>query len=87
MTGHPSYFNCVMCRRSPCLVFSHDGKRLTTSFRCKHTQQRTGRTRPWKPNGNLGLGLRVHHQYECECGHVGWSRIKGVEDLPLKPSE
>lgn len=28
--------------------------------------------------------LDIHHEYRCECGHVGWSRHRGVVRLPLE---
>ena len=81
-TGQPISFSCSKCRKTtgPCRQWTSGGS-LT---RCSHRQLRTGRTRP-APQGNSGLrNLKDLHEYQCECGHVGWSRHVGVVRLLIK---
>lgn len=83
-TGVPHRFDCTMCRRRPCTELSHSGHGGALQItRCSHRQRRTGRTKPYRGRGT-GV-LRESHEYECDCGHKGWSRVPGVELLPLIP--
>lgn len=82
-TGQPSYFNCTMCRRHPCRQLKRLGTGLVVQM-CDHKQYRTGRTKPYK-GGNRGpRGLMEHHEYVCDCGHRGWSRLSMVLRIPIQ---
>ena len=44
---------------------------------------RTGRTKP-NPSRNIGpRTLNTLHEFECQCGHVGWSRHVDILNYPL----
>jgi len=62
-TGSPTWFMCAVERREP-------------KNRRKHSVRLTGRTKPYRPSAGSALGLRstlTSREYECSCGHVGWS--------------
>jgi hypothetical protein len=46
---------------------------------------RTGRVRTRASGGGVRT-LRDAHEYRCRCGHVGWSRHKGVLRYPVERS-
>ena len=76
--GQPIAFRCSKCRKSKwiggCASIDRDYTR-----HCSHRQVRTGRTRPYRGrNTGSRRMLSEHHEYRCECGHVGWSRHRGV---------
>lgn len=83
-TGRPLTFQCAICRRSRYC------RGLFMAHRCRHTQVRTGRTRPLtrQQQGRGGPRVLQHRvEYRCECGHVGWSRHVDVERLPLERAD
>ena len=80
-TGWPISFHCSRCRRTVKGCATWSGRSIN---HCDHKQVRTGRTRPYT-GGNKGIrGLMTHHEYRCECGHVGWSRHADVTRLPTE---
>lgn len=73
-------FGCSRCKQ---VCATLDGGRCT-----KHTQERTGRTRPYKPKGRYSPGPRggllpLAHEFVCTCGHTGWSAHAGIHYLPI----
>lgn len=75
---------CWKCRQRPCTEVRHNGVRCTVHRVCSHKAKRTGRTKLRKKRTKGGLPHS--HEYVCECGHTGWSHVKGVETLPLVTS-
>lgn len=97
-TGYPLDFYCAKAReiyygsRSPRSRSSFDLASHvqdisdTTRGRAQHQVVRTGRTRPLlKSQEGKGhpRALQYRVEYACSCGHVGWSRHKGVERLEI----
>lgn len=87
-TGIPSTFRCSVARRNQ----TWDPRGGATSARNDYRYPpghdrivRTGRTRPETSGNRPPRKLDRYYEYECECGHVGWSCVSGVERLPLKP--
>jgi len=69
MQGRPSLFRCYACNRK------HGGMR---SIPVHRRVWRTGRTKPTAPS-KLGLGaMKTSYEYECTCGHKGWTSHKGI---------
>lgn len=87
-TGVPLWFVCPIERRN-----LNGGVRSYRAMvesgyevveRARHTVTRTGRTKPWRPNGKLHHRmLTEHHEYECTCGHRGWTRQRDILRFPL----
>lgn len=78
-TGVPIAFKCWAKRRE---FYTLD--RGIKRDRPRHDCVRTGRTRPTKLGNMPQRKLETTYEYECSCGHVGWSCVSGVELLPLK---
>ena len=58
-TGSPNWFRC-----------GHERKGLGA----EHNITLTGRTKPYNPPRSLGSrSTFTSYEYECSCGHVGWS--------------
>lgn len=65
--GSPIMFRCSRCRRN-CRTWNGSWY----AFNCEHKTALTGKWRKRK----FCVGVRsalVEVQYECDCGHVGWS--------------
>lgn len=87
-TGIPNSFRCYVARRTQTFdadVARRYGHRAGYSYQRGHRCVRTGRTRPEVSGNRPPRKLDRHYEYECECSHVGWSCVSGVERLPLKP--
>ena len=65
-TGQPLHFRCWRCRRSRRRV---GGTFDRVSF--------TGRVRRYRGGAGCRTALMAV-QYQCDCGHVGWSRHKDL---------
>jgi hypothetical protein len=60
-TGSPVAFRCHV-------------ERSTLRRGGEHRVKLTGRVRPYEPRGPMGSrSTFVAREYECSCGHVGWS--------------
>lgn len=67
--GSPQLFLCARSRR-----LNERGHIVTL----------TGRTKPYKPPSGSSLGARstlTSREYECSCGHVGWSNHVALERM------
>lgn len=88
-TGVPTSFRCTIARRNQrwdADLGRRFGNRAGYRYPPGHDViHRTGRTRPETSGNRPPRKLDRHYEYECECGHVGWSCVSGVERLPLKP--
>lgn len=86
-TGIPSSFRCYVERRTQSWdpeIARRFGNRAAYRYPQGHRCVRTGRTRPETSGNRPPRKLDRHYEYECECGHRGWSCVAGVEALPLK---
>lgn len=85
-TGVPNSFVCFVARRTQTYdpVLGASSARMGYRYPPGHRCVRTGRTRPETSGNRPPRKLDKHHEYECECGHRGWSCVSGVERLPLK---
>lgn len=80
-TGYPIYFHCPVARRernwssTECPPYPRGHDRIV----------RTGRTKP-APSQNKGhpRKLSTSHEYECSCGHVGWTCHVDILGKPVK---
>lgn len=89
-TGVPLAFVCQRSRRNQ----GYDRERGRRSSRAGYFYRsghekivRTGRTKPAANKGRLHpRTLSTAHEYECECGYVGWSYHSGVLAYPVKGS-
>ena len=67
-TGSPNFFQCGAYRRE------NYRTRRGLDYRREHTVKLTGRTKPYNPPRALGSrSTFTSYEYECTCGHVGWS--------------
>lgn len=79
MGAAPIAFCCPVGRRNRRW---RNGELLPVDERA-HRITRTGRTRP-NPSRNRGpRSLAVEHEYDCSCGHHGWSRHSNITQFPL----
>jgi hypothetical protein len=63
-TGSPVWFRCFNERRG---------------IGIDHEITLTGRTRPYRPKRMIGSRSEfTSFEYECSCGHVGWSNHKDL---------
>lgn len=72
-TGRPHTFLCPVYRRE---------KRMDEP-RSRHRTEPTGRSRKRRGRGSVRWG-HVAYEYQCSCGHVGWSRHP---DLAVKAKQ
>lgn len=77
-TGYPLTLRCAKCKV----------RRSDRDHECGTHLAATGRTRPI-PSSQFGRGhpraLQYQAEYRClDCGHVGWSRHRTMEDLLRK---
>lgn len=79
-TGSPVWFRCYADRRGEGI---------------DHVVTLTGRTRPYESKRRSAMGFRstnTAREYECSCGHTGWSnhvdleRLAGKEILTTEPN-
>ncbi len=89
-TGYPNSFVCFVARRTQ----TYDPELGRTSARLGYRYPkghdrivRTGRERPLATS-QRGKGnpraLRYRVEYRCECGHVGWTRLKAILRYPVE---
>lgn len=88
MGDTPNWFICPVARRNPVYDYAN---RFGLSHRNRYSYPpghdkivRTGRT---KPNSSRRRGSRTSdlaHEYECECGHKGWTVLVDILRFPLK---
>lgn len=78
--GSPVWFICGQCRSSGSPCKSRDNYSVV----CRHKYVLTGQKRPYKTQRNSATGVRSSResrQYQCECGHTGWSNHIDLERL------
>jgi len=68
-TGIPLFFRCAAARKD------RRGWRVQS-----HTVKLTGKSKPTDRLGGIRNSKRSR-QYECACGHVGWSKHVDLERL------
>jgi hypothetical protein len=87
-TGYPNYFECSKARRIYYGNRASRGEdvRRTVAERGQHAVTLTGRTRPTKQDGK-GHPRKswTTREYECSCGHVGWSNHVDLERKEAGP--
>lgn len=92
-TGQPIEFICPVARRNQ--YVEPTARAYTRSYRMMlryppgHTRiVRTGRVKNAAvPGRHAHAGSRMlneSHEYRCECGHVGWSKHRGVLRYPIE---
>ena len=73
-SGQPLHLRCWMLRHTVAPLQDP----------AEHRLSRTGRTRKFNPiHGNI-RGVRMldtEHEYQCTCGHKGWTRHRDVLTL------
>lgn len=74
-TGSPVYFACLKWRQ---------GYWRNRRYPHDHVVKRTGRTKPYKTHKPGIRSLKVSHEYECSCGHVGWTNHMDIVRYPLR---
>lgn len=81
-TGYPQYFDCAKARQIyyGASWFAGNGVSVQARERGLHEWKLTGRTKPTLRNGK-GHSRKswTTFEYECSCGHVGWSSHKDLE--------
>lgn len=80
-TGSPLFFMCREARR----IWYTDVRR-TNDERKAHRVKLTGRTRARRHSAGHAVGQRSHlveREYECSCGHVGWSNHMDLARMEL----
>jgi hypothetical protein len=86
-TGMPITFLCPVARRNRELWGQADRSRSGRLPDGHDEIVRTGRTKPRRRDGNLGLRtLDTSHEYRCQCGHVGWTTHVDILHKPLEQS-
>jgi hypothetical protein len=86
-TGIPNTFVCFVARRNQRYDAEAGARSARLGYRYPPGHQRmvlTGRTRPETSGNRPPRKLAHYYEYECECGHIGWSCVSGVERLPLR---
>jgi hypothetical protein len=76
--GSPVWFMCYRERQSRGIRDYLPGGWV------RHRIKLTGRTRPYKPPKGSARGTRstgLSREYECSCGHVGWSNHMDLERM------
>jgi hypothetical protein len=97
-TGYPIYFHCAKARRiyygarAPRSNHPHDlgqwyeDVERTHAERDRHVVKLTGKTKPTPQGKGHPRKSWTTYQYECSCGHVGWSSHKDLERMATKLS-
>ena len=83
-TGYPNFFACAKARRIYYGSRSSRGDDVTRTAeeRSAHVVKLTGKTRPApSPSKGHPRKSKLSRQYECSCGHVGWSSHYALERL------